>query len=145
MSDTRFNVCYELIHKYTTSWGHKYSKHSVRELLQRCPLPLPLIPKPLLEKAPGRNLLQFKEQKYLKKRTDPLWSPKRQWLLQTSSWLKSKRKSSIKNVISLLVWKRYIDDIISRLLTNRHVFAMLENFVDYWILCPLKIAGRERF
>ena len=33
---------------------------------------LPLIPKPLLEKAPGRNLLQFKEQKYLKKRTDPL-------------------------------------------------------------------------
>ena len=92
---------------------------------------LPLIPKPLLEKAPGRNLLQFKEQKYLKKRTDPLRSPKRQWLLQKSSWLKSKRKSSIKNVISLLVWKRYIDDIISRLLTNRRVFAMLENFVDY--------------
>ena len=51
----------------------------------------------------------------------------------------------MKNVIRLLVWKRHIDEIISGLLTIKYVFAMLENFVDNRILCPLKIAGRERF
>ena len=52
--DIRFNACYELLHKYTISWGHKYSMHSVREILQRNPPP-PTPPPPFSFQSPYKR------------------------------------------------------------------------------------------
>ena len=50
------------------------------------------------------------------KRTETLWAPKWQQLLQISSWLKSKYKSQTKALIN-----RTFGDLNSLLLTNRYV------------------------
>ena len=59
-SDTRFNACYELMHKYTTSWGHKHSMHSNENCYSDAP------PPPQAFARESTYSFQFKEQKYLR-------------------------------------------------------------------------------
>ena len=83
-------------------------------------IPPPPIPNRLLEKALKlflkENPSQFDGHSYLQTHGAPQ-VPKRQQLWQISSWLKSRCKSQIR----ALVWKAFIDDLISLLHTNRYV------------------------
>ena len=105
--------------------------HSVREFYRDASLIL----KPLLEKALRRNSFQLNEQKYLRTHGTAMVTKKAVAFSKIST---AKMETQI---FVKVFWKRYINNIISRLLTNRYVFAMLENFVDYRILWLLGLAG----
>ena len=122
--DIRFNACYELLHKYTISWGHKHSMHGVREILQRNPPP-PTPPPPLFHfKAltRERNSFQFNEQNYLQ-RTARMTTMviKKAIVLRNIYTAKFKTQIFENRANKPPFWKRYIDDTISLMYINRDV------------------------
>ena len=115
-SDTHFNGRYELTHKYRSSWGSIIACTAYNNFYRDGPP----IPKRSLERALRLNPIQFNEQNYVQTYETAMGT---KMSVAFANIFMAQIETQILDYTANkpLVWKRYINDLISLLHTNRDV------------------------